>query len=64
MSREEMLERSLLWVIYEQCVYGEKVYAKLLIHGNDAFKAIGLEDECNVEEIEKRLFKNTDFCND
>ena len=56
MSREEKLERSLLWVIYEQCVYDGTAYAKLLIHGTEAFEAIGLEDGCSVEEIEKRLF--------
>lgn len=51
------VERALLWVIYEQCVYAGKVYAKLLIHGKEAFAAIGLEDGCDVEEIEKRLFE-------
>ena len=56
MSKEEKLERALLWVIYEQCVYDGTAYAKLLIHGTEAFKAIGLEDGCSVEEIEKRLF--------
>ena len=57
MSKEQALEKALLWVIYEQCVYGGKAYAKLLIHGEDAFKAVGLTDECNVKEIEERLFK-------
>ena len=51
------LEKALLWVIYEQCVYGEKAYAKLLIHGEDAFKALGLKDGCDVSEIENRLFQ-------
>lgn len=50
------LERALLWVIYEQCVYAGKAYAKLLIHGDEAFKALGIEDGCSEEEIEKRLF--------
>lgn len=50
------MEKALLWIIYEQCVYSGKAYAKLLIHGHDAFRAIGLEDGCNVEEIEQRLF--------
>lgn len=49
-------ERALLWVIYEQCVYAGKAYARLLIHGQEAFAALGLEDGCGVEEIEKRLF--------
>ena len=49
-------ERALLWVIYEQCVYGGKAYAKLLIHGQEAFDALGLEDGCAIEEIERRLF--------
>jgi hypothetical protein len=50
------LETALLWVIHEQCEYSGKVYAKLLIHGEEAFKALGLEDGCSIEEIEKRLF--------
>jgi hypothetical protein len=50
------VEKALLWVIYEQCVYAGKVYARLLIHGKEAFAAIGLEDGCDVDEIEKRLF--------
>lgn len=57
MSREQALENALLWVIYEQCVYGEKAYAKLLIHGEDAFKAVGLKDICDAKEIEERLFR-------
>ena len=56
MGNERRLERALLWVIYEQCIYGGKAYAKLLIHGAEAFDALGIEDGCNVEEIEKRLF--------
>lgn len=56
MNREEQLERALLWVIYEQCVYGGKVYAKLLIHGEEAFSAVGLQDECDVKKIEMKLF--------
>lgn len=56
MSKEEKLERALLWVIYEQCVYDDTAYAKLLIHGQEAFEAVGLEDGCSVKEIEKRLF--------
>ena len=57
MSKEEKLERALLWIIREQCEYAGKVYAKLLIHGEEAFLALGLEDGCDVSEIEKRLFK-------
>lgn len=57
MSREQALEKALLWIIYEQCVCGDKVYAKLLIHGKDAFEAVGLTDECNIKEIEERLFQ-------
>lgn len=56
MSKQQDLERALLWIIYEQCVYAERAYAKLLIHGEDAFKALGLKDGCRVEEIEKQLF--------
>ena len=52
----EKLRRALLWVIYEQCVYGGKVYARLLIHGNEAFEALGLDDGCDVSEIESELF--------
>lgn len=58
MSKEKALEKALLWVIYEQCVYGGKAHARLLIHGKEAFTAIGLKDECDAEEIEKRLFEN------
>ena len=54
----EKLEKALLWVIYEQCVYGDKAYAKLLIHGEEAFDALGLPYECKVREIEDRLFGN------
>ena len=50
------LERALLWVIYEQCTYGGKAYAKLLIHGEEAFRAVGLKDGCDEKEIEERLF--------
>lgn len=56
MNRENQLERALLWVIYEQCIYGGKAYAKLLIHGEEAFLAVGLEDGCDEKEIEERLF--------
>lgn len=51
------LEKALLWVIYEQCACGGVVYAKLLIHGQEAFDALGLKDQCPVAEIEKRLFE-------
>lgn len=57
MSKEQKLERALLWVIHEQCEYAGKAYAKLLIHGEEAFNALGLEDGCDIKEIEKRLFK-------
>lgn len=57
MSKAEQLERSLLWVIHEQCEYSGKAYARLLIHGEEAFKALGIEDGCDIKEIEKRLFK-------
>lgn len=59
MSREQALEKALLWIIYEQCVYGYKAYAKLLIHGEEAFAAVGLKDGCDVKEIEERLFNAT-----
>lgn len=57
MSKEEKLEMALLWVIHEQCEYAGKVYAKLLIHGEEAFNALGLKDGSDIKEIEKRLFK-------
>ena len=50
-------EKALLWVIYEQCVYNGRAYARLLIHGSEAFEALGLKDGCEVTEIEKRLFE-------
>lgn len=52
----EKLKRALMWVIYEQCVYGSKAYAKLLIHGKEAFEALGLPEECDISIIEKYLF--------
>lgn len=57
-DREKALENVLLCVIYEQCVYGGKVYAKLLIHGKEAFNAVGLKDGCDVKELEERIFKD------
>ena len=57
MSREQRLEKALLWVIHEQCEYSGKAYARLLIHGEEAFDALGLKDECDISEIEERLFK-------
>ena len=51
------LERALLWVVYEQCVYAGKAYARLLIHGEEAFAALGLKDGCDAKEIEERLFE-------
>lgn len=57
MSREQRLEKALLWVIHEQCEYSGKAYARLLIHGQEAFDALGLKDECAISEIEERLFK-------
>lgn len=60
MSNEKQLERALLWVVYEQCVYAGKAHARLLIHGQEAFAALGLRDGCNVEEIENKLFLNGD----
>lgn len=56
MSKEEKLVRALLWIIYEQCVYDGKAYAKLMIHGKEAFDAVGLPEVCDVKEIEKMLF--------
>ena len=53
---EKRLETALLWVIREQCEYAGKVYARLLIHGKEAFDALGLTDGCDIAEIEKRLF--------
>ena len=53
----EELRRALMWVIYEQCVYGDKAYAKLLIHGSEAFKALGLPEECDKAVIEEYLFE-------
>ena len=50
------LEKALLWVVYEQCVYNGKAYARLLIHGTEAFAALGIKDGCEAEIIEKRLF--------
>lgn len=55
--KKRRLEKALLWVIHEQCEYAGKAYAKFLIHGEEAFDALGLEDECDIIEIEKRLFK-------
>lgn len=52
----EALRNALLWIVYEQCAYNGKVYAKLLIHGKEAFEALGINDGCPVEEIEKMLF--------
>lgn len=60
MSREQALEKALLWIVYEQCVYAGKAYARLLIHGEEAFAAVGLKDGCDVKEIEERLFNVTD----
>ena len=57
MSKEKQLEKALLWVIHEQCEYSGKAYARLLIHGEEAFDALGLKDGCNITEIEERLFK-------
>lgn len=59
-DEREALQKALLWVIYEQCEYAGKAYAKLLIHGEEAFDALGLLDGCSIEEIEKRLFKEED----
>ena len=56
-DREKKLETALLWIVYEQCVYNGKAYAKLLVHGTEAFAALGLEDGCMVEQIEMRLFE-------
>ena len=50
------IEKALLWVIHEQCEYAGRCYAKLLIHGEEAFKAIGLQDGCEISEVERRLF--------
>ncbi len=52
----EKLKRALMWVIYEQCVYGDKAYARLLIHGNEAFEALGLPEVCDKKIIEDYLF--------
>ena len=56
-DEREALKRALLWVIYEQCVYGGKAYARLLIHGQEAFAALGLKDGCDVSEIDRMLFE-------
>lgn len=56
MSKEERLATAMLWIIYEQTVFDGKAYAKLLIHGQEAFEALGLEDGCDASEIEQRLF--------
>lgn len=57
MNKAERLEKALLWVIHEQCEYAGRVYARLLIHGQEAFEALELKDECDISEIENRLFK-------
>lgn len=49
-------EKALLWVIYEQCIYGGKAYAKLLIHGEEAFDLLGIPYVCDEKVIEERLF--------
>lgn len=55
------LEKALLWVVHEQCEYAGKAYAKLLIHGEEAFDALGLPHECDIKVIEDRLFgENTE----
>ena len=55
-DREKKLETALLWIIYEQCAYNGKLYARLLIHGKEAFDALGIADGCSVEEVEKKIF--------
>lgn len=57
MSKSERIEKALLWIIHEQCEYCGKLYAKLLIHGEEAFDVLGLKDGCDIKEIEERLFK-------
>ena len=52
----EKLKRALMWIIYEQCVCGNKAYAKLLIHGKDAFDALELPYVCDLKTIEDYLF--------
>lgn len=54
-DREKKLETALLWIVYEQCAYNGKLYARLLIHGAEAFAALGLPDGCPVEDVEKRI---------
>ncbi len=51
------IERALLWIIYEQCVYAGKAYSKLLIHGSEAFAALTLYLFSPLIKIEKRLFE-------
>ena len=55
-DREKKLETALLWVVYEQCAYNGKLYARLLIHGKEVFDALGIADGCSVEEVEKKIF--------
>lgn len=58
MSKEKELAMALLWIIYEQCVFGGKVHAKLLCHGQEAFTALGLKDGCDVRDVERVLFSD------
>lgn len=57
-DRIRALEKALLWVILEQCEMGGKCYAKLLIHGEEAFSAVGLSDGCSVKDVEAKLFSD------
>lgn len=49
-------QKCLLWVIHEQCVYNGRAHANLLIHGAEAFAAVGLKDGCDASEVEKLIF--------
>lgn len=51
----QQLEEALLLMVYQYCQYDDYVSHKFMVAGEHAFAALGIENYCSIEAIEKRL---------
>lgn len=49
------LEEALLLMVYQYCDEGDSVNHRFMTAGEHAFAALGIENGCSIEQIEKML---------
>lgn len=54
-DRIKQLETALLLMVYQYCNDGDSVNHRYMSAGEHAFAALGIENHCSVEKIEKML---------